>query len=181
MASPGSAGAAVGPRMSQSKVETATLQVLYSDHHRWLVGWLRKKVGCSHLAADLAQDTFVRLITSRLAPATPSAPRKLLSRIARGLMIDHWRRRDVERAYLAAIAHLPEAEVPSPEDRLLIIESLLRIEALIRDLPEMTRRVFLLSQLEGVPLNQIAQTTGLPLITVRRHIQRALIACLAVS
>lgn len=167
--------------MSQSTVETATLEVLYCNHHHWLVGWLRRKVGCSHLAAELAQDTFVRLLASRRAPVTASDPRKLLSHVAKGLMIDYWRRRDVERAYLNAIAHLPELEVPSPEHCLLIIESLMRVEALIRDLPEMTRRVFLMSQLDGLPLNQIAETTGMPIITVRRHIHRALVACLAVS
>lgn len=167
--------------MAQSSVETATLQVLYCDHHRWLVAWLHKKVGCSHLAAELAQDTFLRLITSRRAPMTTSEPRKLLSHVAKGLMIDYWRRRDVERAYLSAIAQLPAAEVPSPEHCLLIVESLMRVEALIRDLPEMTRRVFLLSQLDGLSLNEIAQTTGMPVITVRRHVRRALIACLAVS
>ena len=168
-------------RMSLSTVETATLQVLYCNHHRWLVGWLRKKVGCSHLAAELAQDTFVRLLTSRRAPEPANEPRKLLSHVARGLMIDYWRRRDLEQAYLRAIAQLPEVEVPSPEHCLLIIESLMRVEALIRDLPELTRRVFLLSQLEGLPLSEIAQITGAPVITVRRHIHRALVACLAVS
>jgi RNA polymerase sigma-70 factor (ECF subfamily) len=167
--------------MSESTVEAATLQALYCDHHRWLVSWLQRKVGCSYLAADLAQDTFVRLLTSRRAPESGSEPRKLLSQVARGLMIDHWRRRDVEQAYLRAIAHLPAVEVPSAEHCVLIIESLMRVEALIRDLPEMTRRVFLLSQLDDVPLNEIAATIGMPVITVRRHIRRALIACLAVG
>ena len=33
------------------------LGLLYADHHGWLSGWLRSRVGCSHTAADLAQDT----------------------------------------------------------------------------------------------------------------------------
>ncbi|WP_416390945.1 sigma factor [Alloalcanivorax xenomutans] len=37
--------------------------VLYSDHHGWLLGWLRKKLGCSQHAADMAHDTFVRVLT----------------------------------------------------------------------------------------------------------------------
>lgn len=39
-----------------------TLTALYSDHHSWLQGWLRKKLGCSQHAADLAQDAFVRVL-----------------------------------------------------------------------------------------------------------------------
>src|ERR1044072_780430 len=129
-------------RMSLSTVETATLQVVYCNPHRWLVGWLRKKVGCSHLAAELAQDTFVRLLTSRRAPETANEPRKLLSHVARGLMIDYWRRRDLEQAYLRAIAHLPEFHVPAREICGMTSESLMRLGALFRNLPERPRRVF---------------------------------------
>ncbi|MDU5679729.1 sigma factor, partial [Pseudomonas aeruginosa] len=31
---------------------------LYQDHHGWLQGWLRRRLGCAENAADLAQDTF---------------------------------------------------------------------------------------------------------------------------
>ncbi|MDD3484875.1 sigma factor, partial [Azovibrio restrictus] len=33
---------------------------LYRDHHGWLQGWLRRRLGNAHEAADLAQDTFLR-------------------------------------------------------------------------------------------------------------------------
>ncbi|MBX3630194.1 MAG: hypothetical protein KF908_09865 [Nitrosomonas sp.] len=64
-------------------------------------------------------------------------PRALLTHIAKGLVIDHRRRLDVERAYLEAIACLPEAEVPSPETRLRIIDALMRIDAMLAGLPIM--------------------------------------------
>jgi RNA polymerase sigma-70 factor (ECF subfamily) len=38
----------------------AGIATLYRDHHSWLHGWLRLKLGDAHRAADLAQDTFVR-------------------------------------------------------------------------------------------------------------------------
>ena len=38
---------------------------LYQDHHGWLQGWLRRRLGCAENAADLAQDTFARLLASR--------------------------------------------------------------------------------------------------------------------
>lgn len=79
------------------------VQSLYSDHHGWLHSWLRKKLGCTHSAADLAQDTFLRLLGQRQA-LDLSQSRALLTHIAKGLMVDYWRRLDVERAYLEAIA-----------------------------------------------------------------------------
>ena len=99
--------------------------LLYQSHHAWLRGWLRSRVGCSEHAADLAQDTFVRLLRARhVSPL--KEPRAYLSSIARGLMIDQFRRRALERAYQESLAHLPEAEVPSEEDKLVILDSLER-------------------------------------------------------
>lgn len=42
-----------------------SVQTLYSDHHGWLHAWLRSKLGNAADAADLAQDTFVRLLQRR--------------------------------------------------------------------------------------------------------------------
>src|ERR1700756_5510846 len=36
--------------------------VLYEDHHCWLQGWLRRRLGNAADAADLAHDAFLRLI-----------------------------------------------------------------------------------------------------------------------
>ena len=103
--------------MSPSETDSIIpLEVLYGTHQGWLHGWLRRSVGCSQQAADLVQDTFLRLLV-RDHPVDNRAPRALLARIARGLVIDHWRRDALERAYLEALALLPEASHPSPEVR----------------------------------------------------------------
>lgn len=156
---------------------------LYVSHHGWLHGWLRKKLGCHDRAADLAHDTFVRLLGQRQAPEQGEPrgePRALLTHIAKGLIIDHWRRQEVERAYLDAIAHLPEAVSPSPESRYLILETLYRIERMLHDMPARTREVFLLSQLDALTYAQIAEQLDISLITVKRHMKTGFIACLMV-
>lgn len=155
------------------------VHALYSSHHGWLKGWLRRKLGCSHQAADVAHDTFVRIMSVR-RESLGQEPRALLTHIAKGLVIDHWRRQEVERVYLETIAHLPEPEVPSAEAQALIIEALSRIDAMLASLPSRTRDMFLLAQLDGLTLQQIAEQTMTPVITVRRHIQKALLACMAV-
>lgn len=35
-----------------------TIHALYRDHHGWLHGWLRNRLGCTEQAADLAHDTY---------------------------------------------------------------------------------------------------------------------------
>jgi RNA polymerase sigma-70 factor (ECF subfamily) len=154
---------------------------LYCDHHGWLQGWLARKLGNASDAADLAHDTFLRLLTRQTARSLGSEPRALLTHIAKGLVVDRWRRQDVERAYLETIAHLPEPEVPSPETRWLILETLYRIEAMLRDLPEKTRQAFLMSQIDGLTYPQIAEELGVSLVSVKRYMRDAFLACLSVA
>ncbi|NIE77944.1 sigma-70 family RNA polymerase sigma factor [Pantoea sp. Tr-811] len=162
---------------------TLTLQVqtLYAEHNGWLQGWLLRKLGNTCDAADLAHDTFVRLLGRQAANGFGSEPRALLTHIAKGLLVDRWRRQDVERAYLEAIAHLPAPEVPSPETRWLILESLCRIDAMLREMPARVRQVFLLSQLDGLTYPQIADQLQVALITVKRDMRSAFLACLSLD
>jgi len=155
------------------------LNRIYAEHHGWLFGWLRRKLGDSSDAADLAQDTFLRLLLGKRPVAQiGNQPRALLTHIAKGLVIDHWRRQEVERACLEALAHLPTALAPSAEEQLLIIETLLRVDTALSHLPPQTRQAFLLAQLDGLTLQQIADRMDMPVITVRRHIKRGLLACM---
>ena len=156
------------------------VQNLYSEHHGWLHRWLDRKLGNTSDAADLAHDTFVRLLT-RQSIATGGEPRALLTHIAKGLVIDRWRRQDVERAYLETITHLPEPQVPSPETRWLILEALYRIDAMLCAMPETTRQAFLMSQVDGMTYPQIATELNVSLITVKRYMRDAFLACLSVA
>jgi RNA polymerase sigma-70 factor (ECF subfamily) len=157
------------------------VQNLYCEHHGWLHRWLDRKVGNASDAADLAHDTFVRLLTRQSATSFGAEPRALLTHIAKGLVIDRWRRQDVERAYLDTIAHLPEPEVPSPETRWLILEALYRIDAMLSAMPDKARRAFLMSQLDGMTYSQIAEALEVSLITVKRYMRDAFVACLSVA
>ena len=86
--------------------EPQSFHALYAEHSEWLRHWLRRKLGCREQAADIAQDTFVRLLAQR-QQVRLSFPRGYLSRIARSLMIDQYRRRLLEQAYLASLAAAP--------------------------------------------------------------------------
>lgn len=156
------------------------IEALYCHHHGWLQGWLCRKLGDSNDAADLAQDTFVRLMAGRRGMVLREEPRALITHIAKGLLIDHWRRRAVQQAYLDAIAHLPEPQVPSPETGLMIVQTLIQINVMLSRWPAQTREMFLMAQLDGLTLAQIAERTGKPVITVRRHIHKALVTCMEV-
>lgn len=153
------------------------VHTLYQDHHGWLCGWLRKRLGCVEHAADLAQDTFMRVLTLRQAHEVRE-PRAYLSTIARSLMIDMIRRRALEQAYLETLAALPEPLDISPEERALIIETLIEIDTLLDGLGGRTREIFLMSQLDGLSYVEIGRRLDVSVTTVKKHAARALTHCL---
>ncbi|MCY1414138.1 putative RNA polymerase sigma factor FecI [compost metagenome] len=153
-----------------------SVQALYREHHGWLHGWLRSKLGNAADAADLAQDTFLRLLL-RSDLLELRTPRAFLRTVARGLVIDHWRREELERAYLESIAHLPEAETPSVETRELVLELLESIARMLDGLKPKVRTAFLLAQCEGLPHAQIAEHLGVSIRSVERYVADALYHC----
>jgi len=158
-----------------------SISSLYCDHHSWLVRWLRTRLGCSHQAADMAQDTFVRLLLSeRKSPATLrlQQPRSYLATVARRVMVDSFRRRALEQAYLEALALQPQAYALSPEDKLLMVEALHAVDAMLDGLGRKVKQAFLLSQLQGMAYKEIAEKLGVSVSSVTQYVAKASEHCL---
>ncbi|CAI2795346.1 Probable RNA polymerase sigma factor [Pseudomonas [fluorescens] SBW25] len=153
-----------------------TVEVLYNDHHRWLTGWLRRKLGCPESAADLAQDTFIRVLTARETPPLIE-PRAFLTTVAKRVLFNFYRRQDLERAYLDALAHMPEHVAPSEEERAIILQTLVELDQLLDGLPVQVKRAFLLAQLDGLTYAQIGAELGISIATVKRHLNKAAMRC----
>ncbi|HDS1819619.1 putative RNA polymerase sigma factor FecI [compost metagenome] len=149
---------------------------LYCDHHGWLNGWLRKRLGNAFDAADLTQDTFVRVIKARTALEIRE-PRPYLSRIAKGLLIDLIRRRSLEQAYLDALATLPEALQPSLEEQAILLQALVEIDRLLQGLGPKVKQVFMLSQFDGLTYPQIAERLNISVRSVNNHMAKAMEHC----
>lgn len=158
---------------AESPALPSAVSMLYAQHSAWLRGWLRKRLGNHCDAADLAQDTFVKLIKARTALEIRE-PRQYLSTVAKGLMIDLLRRRSLEQAYLDTLANLPEAQVPSAETQAILLETLLELDRLLSGLGARIRQVFILSQLDGLTYAQIATQLGISLRTVNSHMAKAM-------
>lgn len=152
------------------------VHALYSDHHGWLFGWLRRRLGCSHHAADLAHDTYLRVLVTGRAP-TPEQARPHLMQIAKGLVVDRHRRQLIEQAYRDALARQPEALAPSPEERVIALEALWRIDAMLGRLLPKVRETFLMSQFDGLTYREIAARQGIAVATVRKYMLKAMAAC----
>lgn len=153
------------------------IDALYQDHHAWLLGWLRRRLQHADNAADLAQDTFVQLLGRPEIIPSLRQPRAWLSSVAKGLMIDRQRRHKLETAYLQALAQLPEPEAPSAERQLILLQTLMQIDAILDGLPTKVRMAFLLSRLEGLGYQEIAQHLGVSLSSVEKYMASAIRHC----
>ena len=164
--------------MSASDTPCQTIDTLYREHHGWLKGWLRRELGCSERAADLAHDTYLRLLSSERVSMLENG-RNYLAQIARNLLTDLWRRQRIEQAYLDALAAQPDAFDLSEEARLDIIETLTAIDRVLDVLGARPREIFLLVQLDGLSFVDVANQLGISVNTARKHFIRALTQCLA--
>ncbi len=153
---------------------------IYVNHHSWLVSWLRRKLGGADQAIDLAQDTFVRILAVQETrrELTLQEPRAYLTTIAHRLLINHVKRKSLEQAYLDVLSLVPEPEAMSAEARMIILETLHEIDAMLDGLGEKAREAFLLSQLEGLTYAEIAERLAVTDRTVKRYMAAAFEQCI---
>lgn len=154
------------------------LKVIYSDHHGWLVNFLRRKLGNIDNANDLAQDTFARILAGRDNNAIRE-PRAYLTTIASRLTAQYFRRLALERAYLDALAGMPEETAPSPETRMLVVEALTAVNRVLDGLSPRVRDIFLLSQLDGLTYAEISSQFDMSVNAVQKSMIRAFQHCYA--
>lgn len=159
----------------RSMTQPGHFQTLYRGHHHWLQSWLRKKLGCPEQAADIAQDTFVRVLAAENERPLQQIlePRAYLTTIAKRLMVDFFRRADLERAYLSELAALPEALQPSPEQRLQALQLLQEMDQMLDGLSPRVRQAWLYSRLDGLKHADIAELMDVSVPRVRQYLARA--------
>lgn len=158
--------------MSANQHSNQLFHHLYRNHHGWLLGWLRRKVKQQEQAADLAHDTFLSVLNGDSVEGIQE-PRPFLATIARRLVANYHRRQVIEEAYLEALAALPEAQVPSPEERALALELLQQIDNALSGLPLRAKQAFLLAHLEGLSYAEIAKELRVSTSSVKQYLSRA--------
>lgn len=160
-----------------ASTSTRKLGFFFSDHHRWLLQHVQRRLRNRADAEDMAAETFCQLLGSRIDPDSIEQPRAYLSTIARRLIFDRHRRRQLEIAYLERLATLPEALAPSPEEQALLTEALTAIDLSLGGLPVVVKTAFLYSQLDGLSYVEIGRLLDVSERTVGRYMKMALRQC----
>ncbi len=151
---------------------------LYLRHFSELRAFLFRHTGCREIAAELTQETFIRIMGYQTDTSIQNA-RALLYRIAGNLAIDH-HRTCVKFPESVSIDDLPQHELPATEltdpARLVAARQLLEKLCIAIDaLPPQCHRAFVLHKFDGYSYAEIAEKLGITRNAVEKLLIRALI------
>jgi RNA polymerase sigma-70 factor (ECF subfamily) len=150
----------------------------FRHSYGWLTASVHRLVGSRSDAEDLAASAFTELAAFDDLRHVRQ-PRALLTTIARRLTFEFWRRRDLERAWLAELAARPEGRAASAEDACAAAQELARIEAALALLPAKARLAFAMSRFEGLDHAAIGARLGVSASMARKYVTLARDACAA--
>jgi len=155
--------------------QSATVEQLFRENNRSLIGFLSRRLGSIQDAKETAQETYVRLLQLSL-PNSHILVRAYLFRVAGNLAIDRLRR----RARMCRARDLPPDPCGGsgpPEGQLLADEQVLLLSRCLQKLPEKVRSAFLMCRLEGLSHGQIAERLNVTDRMVRKYVTQALLHC----
>jgi len=137
---------------------------------------LTRRLKCPEVAADLTQETYLRL-QQREAP--PDNARALAFHIAMQLAVDYQRKASVRNRYMVdeEIEAVSEIASISPEQMLIARQRLDILKSALDELPPDCRTVFLLHGIEGLKYSEIASRLGISRSMVGKHLARAMAHC----
>jgi len=159
----------------------ATRCVLLERYYRELLHFLQRQVSDRDAAADLAQESYARVLAAQHAGRDILDVRALLYRTARNLLVDRHRRTEVRRHdELDALADTEQPPAPrhlQPEEALASQQILRAYAGTIDRLPPRCREAFVLHVFDDLSHAQVAQQMGISVSMVEKHIVRGMLAC----
>lgn len=149
------------------------LQELFFAHAQALIAYARRYVGERETAEDIVQNVFLALWRNRHSITIETDTKSYLFSATRNQAINVLRHlKTAQRAEEEIRLTLRESEEPA--DRIEYEQTRLRIENAVNRLPDQSKRVFLMSRLDGLTYSQIAEVLGISVKTVETLMGRAL-------
>lgn len=119
---------------------------------------------------DVVHDVFL-VVHRRLCEYDGRSMRSWLYGIARRVVLHHHRGRDRAQRR-TRLAPVPGA-APDPEERTAVSEAVAIVESFVASLDDDQRAVFVLAELEGTPMPEIAEALGVKLNTLYSRLRLA--------
>jgi len=147
----------------------------YRDLRPALIAFFTRRVGNRVEAEDLVHDVYLRLASA--PDAEMRDPQAYVFQVAANLVRDRARRAEVRTRYLTAAKHDDQARIDPLDPHRIAAdrEALAALVKALEALPERTRRIFLLYRYEQVSRQAIADTFGISMSAVDKHVHKAVV------
>lgn len=148
---------------------------MFIEHRSELLKYAGRIVRDSAGAEDVVQEAWLRFSARSTQAARISRPRAYLFTIVRNLALNWVSRASTRRQVplSPALSEILPADAPTA-DRVLYYRDELRVvtEAVV-ELPERSRRAFVMYRLDGLTLQEIADRLGISLVRTHQIIKEA--------
>ncbi|MEC5344551.1 sigma-70 family RNA polymerase sigma factor [Brenneria populi] len=166
-------------------MSASELRILFSHYAQRLERYLNYKLHDPQLAADMVQESFLRL-AQRLEQQDDVTDKKAyLFKTAHNLVLDHirhqqrWQRNPTGDEAENELDELAD-DAPQLDQVVFTQQQLARLAEMLSTLPERSQLIFRLHRLEHMTQAQIAQRLNISLSTVEKHLANALAAMMTI-
>lgn len=158
--------------------EANTLYQALLQERPALERFLTDRLGCSAAAEDVLQTLSERLVRAPIERDMAN-PKAYIFRAAANVATDHARASNRRSAYESDTAASERVDVLHPERIFLGAEALREVESALKEMPALSRRMFLLYRVDGMAQKDIAKQFRVSLSTVEKRIAKVTTHCRA--
>jgi len=144
---------------------------LFEMHFARVRNYVFYRSGDTELATDIAQETFLK-IWEKQDGIQPQKVRGLLYKIANDLFISSYRKS--QRTFNFFQSYQVDGESRTPEDEFAYVQLKQSYNKALGRMPEKQRTVFLMSRVENLKYNEIAEMSGISVKAVEKRMKAAL-------
>jgi len=153
--------------------ELSHLAALFDRYHLVLFGFLTRMTGSRHVAEDLVQEVFLRILKYRATFRDDARFETWIYRIARNARVDYVAKRREEEPLGEEISELL-AGGPGPDDEIERERDVVLLQTALLRLREDRRELIVLARYQEMKHEAIADLLGVDTGTVKVRIHRAM-------
>ncbi|MDX8340609.1 RNA polymerase sigma factor [Draconibacterium sp. IB214405] len=144
---------------------------LFDEHFEQVRSYLFFRSGDTELATDIAQETFLK-IWEKQHFIDETRVKGLLFKIANDLFASYYRKE--KRSFEFFKHYKPEEKSSTPEEALVFTQMKENYNQALERMPEKQRTVFLMSRVDQLTYNEIAEMVGVSVKAVEKRMKLAL-------